>query len=28
LSEADLERLVEGTMPAAEWQQHLARAQD
>ncbi len=24
LSEADLERLAAGTMPDAEWQQHLA----
>ena len=26
LSEADLERLAAGTMPDAEWQQHLERA--
>ena len=28
LSFEDLERLVEGKMPDAEWQQHLARAQE
>ncbi len=28
LSEADLERLAAGTMPDAEWQQHLERARE
>ena len=28
LSDADLERLDAGTMPNAEWQQHLQRAQE